>query len=42
MANSFIIRKLWRGQIGYIYTLMKLEMLKLHGGYLSFSLHEFL
>lgn len=26
----------------HVYTLMKLGMLKLHGGYLSFSLHEFL
>lgn len=43
MANSFIIRNCGEFKfVIHVYTLMKLGMLKLHGGYLSFSLHEFL
>lgn len=42
MANSFIIRNCGEFKLViHVYTLMKLGMLKLHGGYLSFSLHEF-
>lgn len=43
MANSFIIRNCGEFKLViHVYTLMKLGILKLHGGYLSFSLHEFL
>lgn len=41
MANSFNIRNCGEFKLD-IYTLMKLKLIKLHGGYLSLSLHEFL